>query len=344
MMLILVMALAGCAATPREDAEPRPLAVPPPTTSTAAEIRAQHDTAPPPSNAAERADRAHDWLFTNVQEWVTAADRAFATEEAEPLEARASPFRLAVSGELLERPGGADFDLDADIDVSLDLPNLSSRARLFITNRDIDDSPQVAGETNPVRVGLGFQPFRVLDFSVGLQADIPPVLFTSVRWAREIPVGRWDFYPFAKIFWETDDGAGASGALTFDRWSGPWLFRTSSFARWLYDSRDAAWTQTLIFAHAQSLIVPDRFGRFVRETDIGRGVALRLLAKGPDTSSVEYYEAGLMFKIPTGIPWLFWFMQPLVRWQQVDDWNPSPGIQIGLDAVFWDLAHARRSR
>ena len=50
---------------------------------------------------------------------------------------------------------------------------------------------------------------------------------------------------------------------------------------------------------------------------------------------------GITVRVKKGIPVAFgtdWFVEPLVRWDREYAWQADPGIRIGIDALFWDLA------
>ncbi|HNR23204.1 MAG TPA: hypothetical protein PKL49_09285 [Steroidobacteraceae bacterium] len=297
----------------------------------------------PPLDFRQRLDRAHDVLYTRFQRLVEATDRRYARPDKELKPVPAAPFRIGVTGELLGRNDKTEASLDLDLDVSLRLPNLEDRLRIFVTSVELDESPEVAGEDSNLRAGLRYQLLKYVSFDIGAKADLPPVAFMAVKWSREYHLGRWDFYPFAKLFAETDESVGYAAAATFDRWSGRRLLRSSTYAKWRNDRDETEWSQSLVFALAEQLIVPDRYGSYLRARDIGKGVALHLLASGLDAHGVDYYETGLLIKRPTGNPWLHWFVEPLVRWDRRYDWDADPGIRIGLDALFWDLARWGRA-
>ncbi len=157
---------------------------------------------------------------------------------------------------------------------------------------------------------------RFLDFDIGVRLDVPPVAFTSLKWSREYQLGDWDFYPLAKLFAETKDGFGAATGTTFDHWSGRRLLRSSTYAKWLHDGDQTEWSQSFVYARARELIVPDRYGSYPRANDIGKGWGVRALASGEDTNAVDYYEAGIFYARPTSNRWLFWSVEPIVRWDR----------------------------
>ncbi|MGE0580621.1 MAG: hypothetical protein AB7P31_00605 [Steroidobacteraceae bacterium] len=360
----LLAALVGCATTapqapPAVAAQPRALTTAEavaegnghrspqrhgPGERTTDEIQASNAAAAAPLDARERLDHAHDRVYTRMQELVEATDRRFARKNAALLAVPAAPFRVGLGGEAIDRSDGTDFDLDLDFDVTLRLPNTEKRLRVFITSNDVDEAPRAANEDTAVRAGLRYEFRRHLNFDVGLKLDVPPVAFVSLKWAREIELGRWDIYPFAKLFAETEESVGYATAITFDRWSGQRLLRTSSYVKWRDDRDRTEWSQTLIYAKAREIIVPDRYGSYLRASDIGRGWGVKLLANGEDMHGATYYEASIFRKHPTASGWLYWFVEPLVRWDRQYGWQADPGIRIGIDALFWDLARPGRPR
>lgn len=325
----------------RAPAPRRPERIGPSLRSTA-EIREEAARRPYPLDFGQRLDRTHDWLYVNAQQLVEDTDRRFAPPDAELLPVPATPFRIGLVTETLDRPDGVKFDLDLNLDVTLNLPNIERRLRVFVTSDDVAESPDVAGEDANLRAGLRFNPAGNLDFDVGLRGDLPPIAFVSLRWAKFQPVGRWDLHPFAKLFAETDEGVGVSGGFTLDRRLGrSTIFRSSSFAKWRNDRDATEWTQAFLIARAGELLVPERYGRMVRNRDLARGYGLQLLATGERRNTVDYYEAAAFYKRPLRHRWLYGYVEPLLRWDRKYDWNADPGIRIGFEALFWDLARSR---
>jgi hypothetical protein len=244
--------------------------------------------------------------------------------------------------ESIDRNAGNDFGLDLNFDILLSLPNIEKRLRVFVTSNDLDEAPRSALESAALRVGVRYPFWRHLEFDLGVRLDAPPVAFTAVRWTRELQVGSWDFYPFLKLFAETKESFGYAAAATFDRWSGRNLLRSSTYAKWRHDRNATEWSQSFVYARANQLIVPDRYGAYLKANDIGRGWGMRLLASGERTSGVAYYEAGLFYRRPSASRWLFWYAEPLVRWDREYEWSADPGLRLGVTALFWDLARAAR--
>jgi hypothetical protein len=315
-----------------------------PTTRSVRDIRDQNSAAAPALDFEQRLDQAHDRVYVWTQAAVESTDHRFAARDREPQPVPAAPFRVGLSLETLDRSDGMKFKLDGQLDMALQLPNTERRLRVFITSDDPDESPRYGDHRSSLSAGLRHELVRYLDFDLGVRIDAPPVAFTSIKWSREISLGGISFYPFAKVFIESTDGFGASAAATFDHWSGRTLLRSSTYGKWTADGDHKDWTQALIFARAHELIVPDRYGSYLRANDIGRGWGVRLQATAEDAKQVTYYESGLFYRRGTRTRWLYWFVEPLVRWDRKYDWNADPGVRIGIDVLFWDLARPARSR
>jgi hypothetical protein len=345
---LAALGLAGCATAPHQSPPEatQPARAPAsltsrnsPTERTVEEIRLQHQNAPYPLDFEERLDHVHDGIYTWVQGTIEATDYYFAPKKDELKPVPAAPFRLGLVLESIDRSDGLDLRLTADLDIALRLPNIEDRLRVFVTSDELDESPRDSRDDNALRAGLRYEILRHVDFDIGVKVDLPPVAFASIRWRQQYALGRWDLYPLVKLFAETEEGLGYVGAVTMDRWAGNHLFRSTSFAKFRSDRDRIQWSQSLIYARADQLIVPDRYGSFVRAQDIGRGWGARLLASGgEENEGIEYYEASMFYRRPASNRWLYWFVEPLVRWDREYDWKADAGIRIGLDALFWDLA------
>jgi len=313
-----------------------------PTEQSIQQIRERNAAAPRELDFRQRLDGFHDDVYVWTQGMVEKTDRRFIDEGDPPKPVPAAPFRIGMVGEWVQREDGPDLALDSTFDIALRLPNLEERLRIFVSSGNLDESPRDRRETEGLRAGLRYELLRYFDFDVGIRLDIPPVLFSSIKWSREFALGSWDFYPFAKLFAETKESVGWAGAVTFDRWSGRNLLRTSTNAKWRADTTRTQWSETVIVARANELIVPDRYGSFPLANDIGRGWGVRLLAGGDTSKTVDRYESGVFYRQRTPIQWLYWSVEPIVRWDRKYDWNADPGIRIGFEALFWDLARAGR--
>jgi hypothetical protein len=309
-----------------------------PTERSTQEIREQNAGATLPLDLEQRLDSAHDRLYTWQQGLVEATDRRFAAKDKPREPVPAAPFRIGSTAEVVDRSGGTDFAFDMNFDIALRLPNIEKRLRIFVTSDQLEGGTRDVRRNSQLRAGLRYQLLRDVDFDIGVRVGVPPVAFAEAKWLRQFGLGSWDFYPLFKVFIETKESLGSAAGATFDHWSGRNLVRSSSYAKWRADRAQTEWSHTLVYARARELIVPDRYGSFLSADDIGRGCGIRLLAAGDDINQVSRYEAGVFYRGRTPLRWLYWSAEPMVRWDRSWNWSADPGIRIGIDALFWDLA------
>ncbi len=313
-----------------------------PTTLSTQQIRDLNAAAPRALDFEQRLDRVHDRIYTFGQRMVEGADSAFAPRDKPGKPVPAAPFRLGTELLLVDRATGVKPYFKVDFNISLRLPNLEERLRIFVSSDELDSGTRNESDESLLRAGLRYELLRDLDFDIGIRVDLPPVAFTSIKWQREFLLGSWDFYPLAKVFAETKESVGYALGATFDRWSGRTLLRSSTYSKWRHDVHRTEWSQTFIYARANEVLVPDRYGSYINAGDIGRGWGLRFLSSGESTRRIDLREAGVFYRNRTAIPWMYWSVEPLVRWQRSWNWSADPGIRIGIDALFWDLARPAR--
>lgn len=336
--LLLCVAAPALAGAPPEQG-PR-TAVVRPTDMTVEEIVAVESAQPPPGDElGERLDAAHDGLYIWLQETFQSFDRRFVDDAERPAPVPASPFRIGLGLEGIDRRDGLDTDLDTEFDVTLRLPNMERRLKVFLTTEDLSEISETADSgVSSVRAGVRLDALRWFDFELGAKLDLPPVAFAALRWSKRWRSGRWDLQPYAKLFAETDDGVGASAALIVNHWRGRTLSRSVTSAKWLRDRRATEWGQSLSVARVDALLEPDQYSARLRGQDLARAWGVRVQVGGYETSTVDYYELGPFYKRPLHSDWLYLSVQPVVRWEREFDWRADPGLRIGFEALFWGLA------
>jgi hypothetical protein len=287
-------------------------------------------------------DRWHDDWFLSVQSTLERFDTRQAKSADQVVPVPVSPFRVGLDVRVLETRDTAGTDvlrssLAGDFDISLHLPNLQSRLNLFLTTDELDERTTVE-QWESVRAGLRLDLPQSIDLELGARLSAPLAAFLALRWGVQHDYGRWTVEPFAKVFVETDDGVGASASLIAAGWQGPWLLRSTGSLRWLADTDTTNWSQAVTIAKVEQMLGADRFSSRNRSRDLVHSTGLRLEARGERLSRVDTYEASLSFKRAAHSNWLFWRVEPLVSFDRRQAWRADPGIRIGLDALFWDLA------
>ena len=308
-----------------------------PASGTFAELReASSQTA---ATVGEYLDEGHDWLYRRLEHWLEQIDLHYGGTEQEPIIVPLSPMRIGFESAFLHRSTGWELVATPSFDATLRLPNIERRARLFISTSDVQETPTVpALEHPPVRAGLRLTALPQVELELGVRAAISPSAFAALRWNPEFHAGDLKVYPFLKPYVETGVGFGVSGGLTLEHWDGSWIVRSSSYANWEYNSAATNWNQTFVVGHAQAIIQERNYGTVATGHDLACGTALVLNGGGDSTSHANFYEAGVAIKRPLHGGWLFFYVQPLVRWERQYDWHPDVGVRISFDALLWGLA------
>jgi hypothetical protein len=292
-----------------------------------------------PIEASSSLNAWHNRIFLGVQRRLLSFDHRFLdpSEEAVAVAVPVSPFRLGVDLIGLGRDGSVDFETAADFDISLNLPNLEQSLDVFITTDALSEST-LEQATESLRAGLRYDPVRLMNVEVGAKLAAAPVGFVAVRTGRAFSSGAWRIEPFLKVFAETDEGFGLASSVLIDRWRQRHLLRSSLSVRWLNETGETGWSYQFVSAHAKAVISPDRRLSQVRNRDLGDAAGFRLEAGGRSASGADFYEAGFFWKKPLHGRWLFLNVEPFVRFDRERQWSADPGLRIGLDALFWDVA------
>lgn len=290
-----------------------------------------------PVETASTLDVIHNRLLLGVQSRLLGFDHRFLEPSETALPVPVSPFRIGIDLTGISRDGSLALETAADFDISLNLPNLEQSLDVFITTDALSEST-LEQATESLRAGLRYDPGRWLNLEVGAKLAAPPVGFVALRTGQAFVQGDWRIEPFLKMFAETDEGFGVASSVLIDRWRERHLLRSSLSLRWLHDTGDTGWSYQFVSAHANAVISPDRQLSQVRNRDLGDAAGFRLEAGGRSATGADFYEAGLFWKKPLHGRWLFLNIEPLVRFDRERQWSADPGIRIGLDALFWDLA------
>ena len=290
-----------------------------------------------PIETTSSLDAWHNRMFLGVQRRLLSFDHRFLDPSDEAVPVPVSPFRLGVDLTAFHRDESVDLETAADFDISLNLPNLEQSLDLFITTDALSEST-LEQATESLRAGLRYDPVRLLTIEVGAKLAAPPVGFIALRTGRAFSSGAWRLEPFLKVFAETDEGFGLAGSVLIDRWRQRHLLRSSLSVRWLDQTGVTGWSYQFVSAHAKAVISPDRQLSQVRNRDLGDAAGFRLEAGGRSANGADFYEAGFFWKKPLHGRWLFLNIEPLVRFDRERQWSADPGVRIGLDALFWDVA------
>jgi hypothetical protein len=287
----------------------------------------------------KRLDAGHDWLYRELQALFEKIDLRFGAPGQAPIVVPLSPVRLGLDGQFLHGADGLDASGYRELEASLALPNIERRLKLFVTSTDVQETPvDPAEQRNPITLGANFAPARNLELELGIQASTSKTAFAAVRWAPAISLGAVSLYPFVKPYIQSGLGIGTSAGITLESWSDRWMVRSTSYADWVRDTSQTAWSQTVIFGYARAVIQEHRYDRFATGHDLACGVVARLSVSGDRPSRAAFYEISLLMKRPLRGGWLFGYIEPVMQWNRTTDWHPGVGVRMGFDALLWGLA------
>ncbi len=287
----------------------------------------------------DRLDRGHERLYASVQRATENLDHRYARKDRELLPVPPTPFRIGFGTAVFDRDEAVTVDSDLELDMSLQLPNIQRRARIFITTDDLTEGEPLAERTDRrLRVGARVPVRDSVNFDVGIRATVWPTAFASAKWSRSFGLHLGRVIPFAKTYIESDRGFGVATGVTIDHLEGKWLFRSTTFGDWRRDREATTWSQALVIARVNESIDDTRLASMTRLRDVARGYGMRLAVSNPDSrsSSVGLYTANLLYKGHLRGKWLYWYGGPEVRWERESGWHPDYGIRLGIDVLFRD--------
>ncbi len=344
--ICLSACLAACAAVATaevyaDEAEPPQNEPPAPAAVAVAAEPAEAPTATPAGAAAE-LDRAHDWLYRTLQNWIEQFDQRFAKSGQEPLAVPPSMLRIDLQGSLIHQRDGTVLLGATDLEATLHLPNIERSLRLFITSEDLQESPgPLVEQPSSIRAGLRMLPATALSFELGVRAKLLPSAFSALKWAPQLRTDWVNIAPLAKLYAESSLGYGASSGIALEHGQQLWIVRSTSYLNWLHSTSGVSgwdWSETIITGYAPGIIREQQYGTVASGRDLACGAVLRLYAAGDQRSHSAVREASLVLKRPLHGGWLFGYLEPVVSWERIHDWHPDAGVRLGFDMLFWNAA------
>jgi hypothetical protein len=299
-------------------------------------------------------DRGHGRVGDELLRLIDRIDRFF----AEDTEMRNHSFLGIAPGIRLRE--GPSVAFKPRLRASIKLPRISKRLGIVLTGRDDDDEALDGGLDDDVNLAAGLQALLFasdetkIRLSVGSRFRPEPDPFVRLRLQWRHNFGRYAIRPSVTPFWELEDGAGERTRLDLDAILTPdWLVRLRSEATYGQDTqgvefrtslthyfatgRRTAWLIHLgMEAHTRA---PTCVMRMSVQPALGTS-KLSCLAQGgrtrPKTRIVEYrtlvrYRRSLLRK------WLFFEIEPGIRFEDADRFDPKPELIFRIEVVFGSL-------
>ncbi|HOW98647.1 MAG TPA: hypothetical protein P5567_06060 [Kiritimatiellia bacterium] len=302
---------------------------------------------PKPDRFASWSQRL-DYLETNVQRRISeplrATDAYFAMDPTNAIVPPQTQVRMKLFTRLIQ---GSRFSLNIEPDIELDveLPNIEKRLRVFFESARADELPErelSENEEHGLNVGARrwFEDLY-LSADAGVKAKWLPQAFARLTWARDFEPGKWDLRPMQRFFVNTDDGLGSLTSLRVNRWLGEanraiLINRTSG--KWTSESGDFSWSESIGLAGAFRLLDEHRRGRSIGWEDTARALGIEYTVFG-DEEAVNLHRVALGLRRPLYKYWVYGEAGPGIEWNRADDFDATFFLHLGIDMLFWGAAH-----
>jgi hypothetical protein len=270
----------------------------------------------------QRLDRFHQWLGDELDGHVKLFDAYFADDDRE--EIPSSSFKLKLYIKVKE--GSSSIQVKPSLDSRLALPHVENKLHLFIDNIAPDELPgqDPADRKEQLQIGLRSFLHRQADSVVKLDGGVrwsgKPILFSTLRWRKEIPVDTWLLSFQEKGFWYSDDGFGEQTQMNWERWLLPDLgFRSTTAAQWTETSTGVEMEQSLCLGY---VIEPGK-----------RGIACQA-SVFPNKNSALYINNSLInvtYRMLIYRQWLYFEVTPQVEFPEEHDHEATASIRVGID-------------
>jgi hypothetical protein len=328
-----LLALCGCSAPerrpPPEDLVPvEPAAVE--RTTDRPEEDAPEEAEPDEEEPKELLDTSFRFVSRNVSDIAGSVDSFFGDPNLEE-GFNATRLRLRLGGTLADH---GRSEAIYKIKLNLDLPRTKKRARFFLESFTEEDDETVdedfdgsTDEDENIAAGLRYF-FRAKDYvqlnlDVGVKFRPEPDPFVRLRGTRTFqPADYWRIRPTQYVWWESQDKFGASTRLDVDR-----RLLTDSLLR--FRGR-VTWEQK------KNGVEFDGSVNFYERADPNLGVRISARLKGetrPATVIRRYTLSARLRKLVYR-DWVYLEVEPAMDFFRDDDYEPSPGLTLVIEAVF----------
>ena len=285
------------------------------------------------TNGVGRLDRVHEWTFLKLNNTVNRFDQIVGGTDPFVGSETNSEFRLTLYSEV-KSGSSDDFSIEPDFSMDLNLPRIDRRFHVFVNNFAPDSIPgeSVMDQRRSTFIGVkhSIDWVRELGFqtAAGIKWRLPPVAFGQVQLDRKLEEGPWLIEPKQTFFWfSDDDGFGEKTSLTVEYWHNPRSFtRSASGARWTEGTEGLEWSHVLSEGY---ILKGDRQNAL-------KTIGARWITTGHKSGSgiMDSYSADILWRAPLWKHWLFYIVNPEVKWENSRDWEPTRSLVVGVDMYF----------
>lgn len=289
----------------------------------------------PRSDAFDFLEGTRDYLSGKFTRFASSIDSYFG---GNPHYQESNPSVLQMT---LSRPmgyGGADsFDLAARVD--LRLPISEGKLHLLIeTDPERDMEDQVVKSTNtfqkkpllPKSAGVAARYAVALEDNwsfrtdIGIKMPLPPRPFVRSKGAYSVPMKEWKFTAAESVYWFSNLGVGETTQLDLERtFDSPLLFRSTSIATWLKDTKNFDFIQSFSFYQT----VNDRTALLYQVNAFG---------VSQPQAQMDDFVILFLYRYRLHQKWLFFELSPELHFPKDRQYQFSPAFTMRLELLLDD--------
>jgi hypothetical protein len=234
-----------------------------------------------------------------------------------------------------------NFEVSPRVHADIRLPALDERLNLILSGRTEEDTldPMTPDEgalieprredDNPVDVGLRYTFAEELrqhtSLTAGLRVRAPIEPFVRGRYRYLRPLGEQSQLRFTQtLFWQDSEGVGETTRLDLEH-----RLQPGDLLRWTVSGLYSESSDGLEWRTGA-----DWFRRLSGERALNLGLSVTAVTE--PTAEVDTYRAHLRYRSNILRPWLFYEVEPELRWPRDEDYSPTPGIILRLEAQIGD--------
>lgn len=285
-----------------------------------------------------------DYLQQNVplrlQGKLHALDLSLSEPNAKPLmQPPVTDLRLSIFYEMISGPNGS-MNVDPDLKLHVELPNLEHQFSLFLQSSYDDDLPGLDEEERDDK-GWSFGARRQMrswniSTDLGVHTKWTPEIFFRVSWKPRWNWGEWHFGFQQRGFWENDDGFGSLTELNGYHWMGrrnKWLFRTQTAGKISESTEGLEWQQTLLFGHLTHLRDESRRSDDISINHCLDGYAFKNSVFGTDKETTSY-RSTFVYRKRLYKDFVVLEVEPGFEWRDENQWTTQYRLDAGILLYF----------
>jgi len=218
---------------------------------------------------------------------------------------------------------------EANLQGKLTLPNTQKRLELlFESDSEENANNTVIEAVEAQEQSLGLRYIQIstdwlrANTDIGVRFRPKPDTFIRFRLRGLFHLGHWNLRAIETLFWRDSTGPGATTRLDIERrFAKTWLFRTTSTATWLDKTRQFDMSQDFFLIHTIN-----KYRAIIYRTGLTAVNEPNIQATG--------YILSVRLRQQIHRNWLFFEINPRIRYPQAEDFRARHSLTFKLEVVF----------